>query len=162
MAKKREERGKLSRHSHRKGQPTRRPRMVPYYLRDTAPQWIEMIGEAVLNMTPRLRIPVRFGMASTGWVMPAFIKVEADHGVLEPYFDSAFEGQMVRFELGDLDFPTRVKGRLRGRRALLLEAAPFFRAMVQLLAYACPPFLSTKPPPAQQIKTAHRVTVRDR
>ena len=119
-----------------------------YYLRDTAPNWIEIAGEAVFSRGPTLRIPVRFGMVSVDGMVPGLLEVTADAEVLERAFvNGSFEGRMVRIELCELDFRTTVMGLNKVTGALFLDAAPLFRAMARALTVRSrPPFLSPSPP----------------
>src|SRR5260370_3907326 len=126
-------------------------RRMPYYLRDTAPNEIEIAGEAVFVMCPSLRIPVRFGMASVDGLVPGLLEVTADAEVLERAFiNGAFDGRMVKLELCEIDFRTSVRSHNKETGALLLDGAPFFRAMARVLAVRSrPPFLSPSPHPRQ-------------
>jgi hypothetical protein len=118
-----------------------------YYLRDTAPNWVEIAGEAVFSRGPTLRIPVRFGMVSVDGMVPGLLEVTAEGEVLERAFvNGSFEKRVVRIELCELDFRTTVKGLNKVTGALLLDAAPLFRAMARALAVLSrPPFLSPSP-----------------
>ncbi len=63
------------------------------------------------------------------------------------FVNGAFEGRMARLELCDVDFRTRVMALNKETGALLLDAAPFFRAVARVLAARSrPPFLSAWPP----------------
>jgi hypothetical protein len=115
-----------------------------FHLRDTAPQWVEIAGEAVFSSGRALRIPVRFGVTSVDGLAPAMLEVEADGEVLERAFiKGAFEGRLVRLEVGETDFRTSVKLLNKETGSLWLDAAPFYRALARAVAVRLrPPFLS--------------------
>jgi hypothetical protein len=127
--------------------PTAPPTPKPSYLRDTAPNWLEIGGEAVFSRGPTLRIPVRFAMNSVDWLVPAMIEVKADAEVLERAFiNGAFEGRMVRLEVCETDFRTSVKALNKETGSLWLDAAPLYRALARALAVRLrPPFFSPSP-----------------
>jgi hypothetical protein len=133
---------KKKRQDPRDGTPA--PPKLYYDLRDTAPNWIEIAGEAIFGRGPTLRIPVRLGMASVDGLVPGLLEVTADAEVLERAFvNGSFEGRTVKIEVCDLDFRTSVRGLNKATGALLLDAAPLFRAIARALAERSrPPFMS--------------------
>jgi hypothetical protein len=108
---------------------------------------MEVAGEGVFSVGSTLRIPVRFNMISSDSLTPALLEAAADGEILERAFvNGAFDGRMVRLQLCDVDFRTRVTALNKETGALLLDGMPFFRAIVRVLAARLrPPFLSPWP-----------------
>jgi hypothetical protein len=118
------------------------------HARDAAvPGWIEAGGEATFTGGPTLRSPVLLSMSWSDGMAPGLLVVRAHAEELERAFvNGSFEGRTVRIELCELDFRTTVRGLDNVTGALLLDAAPLFRAMARALAVRSrPPFLSPVP-----------------
>jgi hypothetical protein len=104
---------------------------------------ITAFGSGVFHLGSKFRIPIKFSITSEDGVAPDVFEVTSDSEILVlEWVKGGFDEGFVHVEICGVHFITGVIAHMKSNAALLLHAAPFYRALAQETAYQPRPWRS--------------------